>query len=235
MKQIEELLGENLADPTTASASQLAMRLGTAAFLGLLVAGIYTYSRAPKRRMAGLPQTLLLLCPLITMVTMAVGQNIAAAFTLVGTLAIVRFRTAVRDTRDTVFVIFAVAAGLAIGAFNIRIALVGVAVIGSVALLSRMFDRGDFGFPSDESEEKESKPKATKFRLTLSPPDADLASSEELLRRHADEVSLVRSEVDRKNQRLVVTYRMLNCNLEGLPELLNSLLENPEVLAATAE
>ena len=235
MKQFEELLGENLADPTAASASQVAFRIGTAAFLGLLVAAIYTYSRAPKRRMAGLPQTLLLLCPLITMVTMAVGQNIAAAFTLVGTLAIVRFRTAVRDTRDTVFVIFSVAAGLAIGAFNIRIALVGVGVIGFVALVSRLFDRGDFGFTDDDPDKKVVKKPTTKFRLTLSPPDADLEVCEQTLRQFAGKVTLVRSEVDRKNQRLSVSYRLEECAAERFPELLNTLLENPEVQAATAE
>ena len=49
----------------------------------------------------------------IAMVTQVTGQNVALAFSLVGALSIVRFRTVVQDTNDTAFVIFAVAGGMA--------------------------------------------------------------------------------------------------------------------------
>ena len=49
----------------------------------------------------------------IAMVTQVTGQNVALAFSLVGALSIVRFRTVVQDTNDTAFVIFAVAGGTA--------------------------------------------------------------------------------------------------------------------------
>ena len=51
------------------------------------------------------------------MVSMVIGNEIARAFSLVGALSIVRFRTVVEDTRDTAFVIFAVVVGMALGAF----------------------------------------------------------------------------------------------------------------------
>ena len=60
----------------------------------------------------------MLLSILIAMVTQVIGDNIARAFSLVGALSIVRFRTVVRDTQDTAFVIFAVAVGMAMGANN---------------------------------------------------------------------------------------------------------------------
>ena len=50
------------------------------------------------------------------MVTQVIGDNVARAFSLVGALSIVRFRTVVRDTQDTAYVIFAVAVGMAVGA-----------------------------------------------------------------------------------------------------------------------
>ena len=50
----------------------------------------------------------MLLSILIAMVTQVIGDNIARAFSLVGALSIVRFRTVVRDTQDTAYVIFAV-------------------------------------------------------------------------------------------------------------------------------
>ena len=57
-----------------------------------------------------------MLAIMIALVTQVVGNNAARAFSLVGALSIVRFRTVVRDIEDTAFVIFAVAIGMAAGA-----------------------------------------------------------------------------------------------------------------------
>ena len=48
---------------------------------------------------------------------------------VMGTLAIVRFRTSVSDTRDTAFVIFSVAAGIAAGQANYKVAVAGTALM----------------------------------------------------------------------------------------------------------
>lgn len=121
-------------DPLQASA-----RLLLAALLGWGVAGFYAFSSRRRPESLDLGGTLILLSMLITMVTMAVGQNAAVAFTLVGTLAIVRFRTTVRDIRDTAFVIFAVAVGLAIGAANPPVAVIGTVIVGVVSMLITQF------------------------------------------------------------------------------------------------
>ena len=71
----------------------------------------------------------MLISPLIAMATMAVGTNLAAAFTLFGTLAIVRFRTPIKDPLDAAFVIFSVVIGLAMGNQNLHVAIVGTVVI----------------------------------------------------------------------------------------------------------
>jgi hypothetical protein len=68
------------------------------------------------------------------MVTQVIGDNVARAFSLVGALSIVRFRTVVRDTRDTAFVIFAVVVGMAVGARNLALAAIGLVVVGGSAL-----------------------------------------------------------------------------------------------------
>src|SRR2546430_16835316 len=65
--------------------------------------------------------------------TQVIGDNVARAFSLVGALSIVRFRTVVRDTQDTAFVIFAVIVGMAVGADHVWVGIVGLAVV-SVAI-----------------------------------------------------------------------------------------------------
>ena len=67
----------------------------------------------------------MLLSALIAMVAQVVGNNAALAFSLVGALSIVRFRTVVRDTEDTAFVIFAVVVGMSVGVHNLMVASIG--------------------------------------------------------------------------------------------------------------
>ena len=54
-----------------------------------------------------------------------------------GALSIVRFRTVVRDTQDTAFVIFAVVVGMAVGASDLWVASIGLVVVGTAAALMR--------------------------------------------------------------------------------------------------
>ena len=76
-----------------------------------------------------------MLTVILTLITQVIGNNQARAFSLVGALAVVRFRTPVNDTRDTAFVILAVAVGIAVGAGMYAVALAGVPAVGLAALL----------------------------------------------------------------------------------------------------
>ena len=79
----------------------------------------------------------MLLSVLIAASTQVIGDNIARAFSLVGALSIVRFRTVVRDTQDTAFVIFAVVTGMAAGAGDLAVSGICFAVVGVAALLMK--------------------------------------------------------------------------------------------------
>jgi hypothetical protein len=124
-------------DPTL---EQVALRLGVAFLLGLVVGAIYlgcqrvNQERRPFADVLPLTTTLVLLTILIAMVTLVIGSDIARAFSLVGALAIIRFRTVVEDTRDTAFVIFAVVVGMAVGAHHVDVALIGIPIVGAAAL-----------------------------------------------------------------------------------------------------
>src|SRR6187549_2003565 len=109
------------------------LRLLAALGLGSVVAWIHTRTSKGAEMGASFPATLVLLAVLIAMVTQVIGDNVARAFSLVGALSIVRFRTVVRDTRDTAFVIFAVVVGMAAGAQNFWVGGLGLAVGGAAA------------------------------------------------------------------------------------------------------
>lgn len=113
------------------------LRLVGALALGALVALVYRHTRSASDVMPSFTTTLVLLSVLIAMVTQVIGDNVARAFSLVGALSIVRFRTVVRDTQDTAYVIFAVAVGMAMGANNPWVAVAGIVVVGVGAMLMR--------------------------------------------------------------------------------------------------
>jgi len=113
------------------------LRLVLAMILGGVVAWIYRHTRDLTDASPTFPATLVLLAVLIAMVTQVIGDNVARAFSLVGALSIVRFRTVVRDTQDTAFVIFAVVVGMAVGANDPWVAAIGLLVVGTAAALMR--------------------------------------------------------------------------------------------------
>lgn len=113
-------------------------RLVLAFLLGGAVALVYWIThRRDETFTRSFLSTLVLLAILIAMVTQVIGDNVARAFSLVGALSIVRFRTVVADTRDTAFVIFSVIVGMAVGAGHIEVALAGLIVVGCAAALLR--------------------------------------------------------------------------------------------------
>jgi len=115
-------------------------RLGLAMLLGFAVMFVYRLARKGEPRNASFEVTLVLLAILIAMVTNVIGESVARAFSLVGALSIVRFRTVVRDTQDTAYVIFAVVVGMAVGANLLSVALSGIGVITVATLLLRRRD-----------------------------------------------------------------------------------------------
>ncbi len=116
------------------SPAALAWRIGVALVLGVAVAALYRWARRGERVPATFTTTLVLLAVFIAMATQIIGDNVARAFSLVGALSVVRFRTVVLDVQDIAFVIFAVVVGMASGANHLAVGLVGLAVVGIAAI-----------------------------------------------------------------------------------------------------
>lgn len=75
-------------------------------------------------------QTLVLMAMVVGLIMLVIGSNIARAFTLVGALSIVRFRNAIKDTRDVGFIFFAMAIGMACGTRFYLLAILATVTIG---------------------------------------------------------------------------------------------------------
>ncbi len=131
-------LRDDFSQGLNLSLELLVFRLAVAFAVGGAVAGIYYAThRRDETYQPTFIATLVLLTILIAVVTQVIGNSVARAFSLVGALSIVRFRTVVQDTRDTAFVIFAVVLGMAVGAGHLQVALAGLGVAGIAAFVVR--------------------------------------------------------------------------------------------------
>lgn len=174
-----ELLRAPFSNDLAVAPAEVASRLALALLFGWLVAWIYRGTRARMDYAESFPQTLVLLSVLIAMVLQVIGDSVARAFSLVGALSVVRFRTVVRDTKDTAFVIFAVVVGMATGASDARVALVGLLIVGLAAFA--MKDRSSVrGRETDQFDVKVRLFAGTDVERAIGPPLDASASSRRL-------------------------------------------------------
>lgn len=121
---------ERLLEPVLVlDSAQIATTLLLALLVGLVVAVTYRLSVPGRVLSPAMVSSLVLLAMVAAMVMMVIGNNIARAFSLVGALAIVRFRTRLRSPWDISFVFFTLASGIACGVFAYQVAILGTAIV----------------------------------------------------------------------------------------------------------
>ncbi len=133
-------------DATAVPLEEFLIRLLVAWLVGQLIAWFYAGTHGVLSYSQNFTQALVLLSMVVCVIMGVVGDSLARAFGLGAALAIVRFRTPVKDARDTTFLFLAVAAGMAAGAGAIGVAIFGALGICGVAWL---LHRSAFGTRSN--------------------------------------------------------------------------------------
>ena len=110
--------------------------LAVALVIGLFIFMVYKKSITGVMYSEGFGLTLIGLSLVTTLVIMAVTSNVVLSLGMVGALSIVRFRTAIKEPFEIVFLFWALAAGIVVGAGMIPLALIGSAIIGILLILS---------------------------------------------------------------------------------------------------
>ena len=108
--------------------------LVVALLIGLIIFVIYKKTLTGVMYSSGFALTLVGLSLVTTLVIMAVTSNVVLSLGMVGALSIVRFRTAIKEPVEIVFLFWSLAIGIVIGAGMIPLALIGSAIIGIILL-----------------------------------------------------------------------------------------------------
>jgi uncharacterized membrane protein YhiD involved in acid resistance len=130
-----------------------------AVIISLFIFRVYKKTFTGIMYSPGFSLTLIGLCLVTTLVIMAVTSNVVLSLGMVGALSIVRFRAAIKDPMEIVFLFWSIAAGIVIGAGMIPLALTGSAIIGVILMI--FANRKQTGTPyilvlncKDETEEE---------------------------------------------------------------------------------
>ena len=110
--------------------------LSLAFALGLFIYFVYRRTFVGVMYSRTFSVSLIGLCMITAMVILAVNSNVILSLSMVGALSIVRFRTAVKDPMDIVFLFWAIIGGIVLGAGLIPLAIFGSLFVGLVLILA---------------------------------------------------------------------------------------------------
>ena len=113
----------------------VALHISMAAVLGFLIFVSYYITHRGTIYSKKFNASLVVLTVLTGTVMTVIGNNIALSLGMVGALSIVRFRTAIKDSRDTVYIFWTVIVGICCGVGDYMVALIGSAVTFIVLLI----------------------------------------------------------------------------------------------------
>ncbi|MBI5649448.1 MAG: DUF4956 domain-containing protein [Chloroflexi bacterium] len=85
-------------------------------------------------------QTLVLVGVIVAVIMLVIGSDIARAFALVGSLSIIRFRNAIKETRDVGFIFLTIALGMAVGTRFYLLATIAAVFISLIILIMTRFN-----------------------------------------------------------------------------------------------
>lgn len=107
----------------------IVMRIAFSVFMGIIIFISYKYTHTGTVYSHKFNVTLITLTILTTIVMTVIGNNIALSLGMVGALSIIRFRTSVKDSRDTIYIFWTIIIGICSGVGAFMVAAVGSSAV----------------------------------------------------------------------------------------------------------
>jgi len=204
-------MGELVA-PEPLSVSALVFNLLLGAVSSTIVAWYYARFGEALSNRVKFARLLPILCLITTLVISVVKASLALSLGLVGALSIVRFRTAIKDPEELIYLFLAIAIGLGLGADQRILTLVAISIIMLLLITTRLF--------APRSRRRN-------LYLNIQVPEAGDASGFEIINdtlvKHVELVDMRR--LDRHNHTLQMTY-FLDCKDQNVLMRLMDDLKN---------
>ena len=132
---MKEKLFELIEHQNNLTVEQIFLNIVVSALLGFLIYISYYISHHGTIYSKKFNASLVILTMLTGVVMTVIGNNIALSLGMVGALSIVRFRTAIKDSRDTVYIFWTIIVGICCGVGDYSVALIGSVAVFVVMLI----------------------------------------------------------------------------------------------------
>lgn len=132
---MKETLLEFLNQSGTLSYNDIFSQILAAAVISLAIYISYWYTHEGTIYSKKFNLSLVVLTILTATVMTVIGNNVALSLGMVGALSIVRFRTAIKDSRDAMYIFWAIVIGICCGVGDYLVATIGSSIIFIVLML----------------------------------------------------------------------------------------------------
>ncbi|MED7930744.1 DUF4956 domain-containing protein [Nonomuraea sp. LP-02] len=178
----------------TFSVADIAIAMALSFVLSAMIGWVYRATHRNVSYSQSYVQTLVVLGMLISLIMLVVGSNIARAFALVGALSVVRFRNAIKETRDVGFIFLVMGVGMAVGTRFYLLAVVAAVAISLIVVVMHRFN----WFALNVRRQV--------VKVQVPSDDDYTAAIQDVLVRHTDEFELVSMESIRGGALLELMY-----------------------------
>ena len=124
-----------IKDQSTLTWEQIVANIIVSGILGFLIFVSYMISHRGTIYSKKFNVSLVVLTVLTSMVMTVIGNNVALSLGMVGALSIVRFRTAIKDSRDTVYIFWTIIVGICCGVGDFVVAGIGSGFVFAILLV----------------------------------------------------------------------------------------------------
>ncbi len=140
---IEEIVKYFYTNSANLSIRSILIVLAAGLLIGMVIFATYWVTYRGVAYNARFNVSLVVILEISIVIMLMISSNIVISLGMVGALSIVRFRTAIKDSRDTVFIFWAIAEGLSVGSQNFKLAMVTTVFVALILLAFHFFPKLD--------------------------------------------------------------------------------------------
>ncbi len=194
----------------------LLFSLGLAVVIAIIISQMYKHTHRGMNFELAFMSTLVLLSPIVAVVMLFIRGDLVLSLGLIGSLSIIRFRTPIKDTRDMVFLFWAIAVGLGCGTYNWMVVIISTIFI-TLIMFGMYFIR--YG-----------RSRNTDFVLVVSGHSPyEQADPEEVVKRYAAEARVRSQEVEEGDWEVIFELRFPRLLDQVTREMIRELKDRPGV------
>ena len=132
---MQDIIDRFSSEGSTLTPGQMIATLTIAVLAGLFIFFVYKNGYRGVVYSHSFNVSLVLSCAITSVIVLAISSNIALSLGMVGALSIVRFRAAIKDPTDIIFLFWAISTGIVAGTGEFVLLIIATLILGATAMI----------------------------------------------------------------------------------------------------